>query len=312
MAILDIFSKRKSRQSGAVSDVFVYDRVPQHLRVQIIHILKGTLGNENEYYNLTYQVRKFYDFIHNSLCREYGIFILSGRPNSTDTEQIRFWNFILTENDTEKVLDGIEFGFRLVNNVTREWSYRNDRSSNETADRAIEELNIRLREAGLGYRFEDGMIVRIDSEFAHAEIVKPALTLLSDKRFAGAQQEFMSAFEHHRHGKNKEALADSLKALESVLKVICLSRGWATPDKATCKTLLDTAFRNDLLPNYLVNHFSGLRSALEGGLPTIRNNLGGHGQGGTPTDVPPHFVSYAIHLSAAAIVFLVEADKAKK
>jgi hypothetical protein len=48
--------------------------------------------------------------------------------------------------------------------------------------------------------------------------VKPALALLSDKRRAGAQEEYFAAYEHFRKGKNKDALACALKAFESTLK----------------------------------------------------------------------------------------------
>jgi hypothetical protein len=53
-----------------------------------------------------------------------------------------------------------------------------------------------------------------------------------------------------------------------------------------------------------------LRSTLESGVPTARNKLGGHGQGTEVVEVPEHIVSYALHLTASAIVFLAEAEKA--
>ncbi|WP_372338349.1 DUF7014 domain-containing protein [Corallococcus llansteffanensis] len=39
--------------------------------------------------------------------------------------------------------------------------------------------------------------------------------------------------------------------------------------------------------------------------------MGGHGQGDAPTDVPGYLVAYALHLTAANIVMLGEAFKAK-
>jgi len=54
---------------------------------------------------------------------------------------------------------------------------------------------------------------------------------------------------------------------------------------------------------------SALRSLLEGGVPTGRNKLSGHGQGATPTTVPEHIVSYVLHMAAAAIVFLVRSEQ---
>ena len=42
----------------------------------------------------------------------------------------------------------------------------------------IEEMNQRFRENGVGYQYENDQIIRVDSEFIHAEAVKPALQLL--------------------------------------------------------------------------------------------------------------------------------------
>lgn len=38
MGMFDLFSKRQKRLRGEVPDVFVYDKVPPGLRVQIVHI----------------------------------------------------------------------------------------------------------------------------------------------------------------------------------------------------------------------------------------------------------------------------------
>ena len=62
-----------------------------------------------------------------------------------------------------------------------------------TADAAIEELNERFRRAGVGYRFEAGMLMRLDSELLHAEVVRPALAYLHHKGFEGPRAEFLKA-----------------------------------------------------------------------------------------------------------------------
>ena len=64
--------------------------------------------------------------------------------------------------------------------------------ASERADDAINELNTRFREHGIGFQFVEGEIVRVDSELIHSEAVKPALRLLNEKNYHGAQQEFFS------------------------------------------------------------------------------------------------------------------------
>jgi hypothetical protein len=157
----------------------------------------------------------------------------------------------------------------------------------------------------------DGEIIRIDSEFIHTEVIKPALALLQAKQFSGAQAEFLKAHEHYRHGRQKEALTESCKALESTLKAICDKRKWAyDKQKDTSQKLIQICFDNGLIPQFWQQEFSALRSTLESGAPTGRNKLGAHGQGASVTQVPSYLTAYVLHMAAAAIVFLVEAEKA--
>ncbi|MFW2454327.1 AbiJ-NTD4 domain-containing protein, partial [Aliarcobacter butzleri] len=72
----------------------------------------------------------------------------------------------------------------------------------ELIEKAINELNYRFKEHGVGFQFVENEIIRIDSELLHSEAVKPALKLLNEKNYKGAQEEFLSAYEHYRHGKN--------------------------------------------------------------------------------------------------------------
>lgn len=163
-------------------------------------------------------------------------------------------------------------------------------------------------EHSVGYQFENGQIIRIDSKLLHNEVVKPVLSLLKDKHFSGAEEEFLKAHDHCRHNRNKEAIAECLKSFESVLKGICDKNRWAYTAKDTAKKLLEIVFEKELLPEYLQSEFSSLRSILESGIPTVRNRVGGHGQGSEIVGVPNHLVAYAIHLTASSILFLVECE----
>lgn len=174
---------------------------------------------------------------------------------------------------------------------------------------AIADLNHRFLEHGVGYQYVSGKIIRIDSQFLHAEVIKPALALLQDKRYQGANDEFLKAHDHYRKGEVKECLANCLKALESTLKAICKIRGWVFQPTDAAKTLLDICFKNDLVPAFLQSHYAALRSTLESGVPPVRNKLGGHGQGPQVITVPPHYAAYALHMTGSAIQFLIESEK---
>jgi hypothetical protein len=308
MAIFDLFSKRQKRIRGDVPDVYTYDDLPSPLRVQIVHIWKDTLGNGKQYWDG--KVRETYEFIVETLCREYGLFKLPGAKEYGDREFIsELFNSFLQEQDIEKALDAIELSFRVIDRLTRDWNYLHRREADTYADNAIKELNNRFKEHGIGFQYVEGEIVRVDSELIHSEAVKPALRLLNCKKYQGAQQEFLNAYEHYRHGKNKEALNDCLKAFESTMKAICDKRGWNYNPNATAKNLLQVCFENELVPTFWQNQMTSLRGLLESSVPTGRNKLSGHGQGAKPTSVPDYLVAYMLHMTASTLVFLTNAEK---
>ena len=308
MAIFDLFSKRQAKVRGDLPDVFQYEEMRQELRVQIVHILRESLGNESEALHGG-QVAEAYEYIVESLCREYGVFTLATDQSSRNRNYIReLWNYVLCEPNVERVLDAVELSFRVIDKVASLWDYRRHHKAREESTEAIEELNARFLQWAFGYRFEEGWIIRIDSELMHSEVVKPALALLQDSSFEGAEAEFHKAYEHYRHGRMKEALNECLKSMESTIKTIADSRDWKYPTGATAKPLLDLMFEKGLVPQLWAQHFSGIRASLESGVPTARNKMGGHGQGKEVVEVPDHYVAFVLHQTAAIIIFLAKAN----
>lgn len=91
MPIFDLFSKRQKRLRGEMPDVYVYDGLPHPLRVQIVHIWKDTL-------TLTR-----YEFIVDTLCREYGVFRLAETDNIYGrNHRQELFEFFLKEENFEK------------------------------------------------------------------------------------------------------------------------------------------------------------------------------------------------------------------
>ena len=60
------------------------------------------------------------------------------------------------------------------------------------------------------------------------------------------------------------------------------------------------------------SQFTSLKSLLETGVPTVRNRLGGHGQGIEPIVVPDTIASYALNLTASNILLLIELEKLRR
>ena len=313
MVLLDLFSKRQQRLGGELPDVYTYDAIPQPLRVQIVQIMWDIIGSRDEYV----QGRQGYGYrgifeayrsIVQALRRELGVFRLPGADGGAENFYNEISAFLVGVQEVEYFLDAVELICRVVEENSNNFYYRGDQRQREKAKAAIEELNLRFKEHGVGYQYDDE-IIRVDSALLHAEAVKPALALLRDAKFKGAEEEFLSAFSHYRKGNYKEALNDALKSLESTMKTICDKRRWGYAKNDTASKLLAVCFDNGLVPPFWVSHFSALRATLEAGVPTGRNKLSGHGQGQAPQIVPDFVASYVLHMTASAILFLLQSEK---
>jgi hypothetical protein len=217
-------------------------------------------------------------------------------------------NFLLKTQETDKVIDVVELTFKYIDRIVRKGGntiYKNCRLS---PDDAIAELNHRFREHEVGYQYESGMMMRVDSQLIHEEIVRPALSMLSDPMYEGANAEFLSAHEHYRTGKYKECLNDCLKSFESTIKAICTQREWKFNAGDTANRLIKIVFERELIPSFMQAHFTALRSTLEAGVPTVRNRLSGHGQGVEEVMVPESVAAYALHLTASNVLLLTRAN----
>jgi AbiJ N-terminal domain 4 len=273
-------------------DIYVYDTVPNELRVQVVQVMHEVLGSiEDAEARRGGSCHDAYQGIVTVLRKELGTFQL---PPKNDYAQKRYAfelsNFMLTITPVEGFLDAVELVCRVIENVASEQSYWAIYDAREVADSAILEINARFREHAVGYEY-DGELVRIDTELLHAEAAKPALSLLREPRYKGAEEEFLKAYEHYRKGHHKEALYEALKAFESTMKSICEKRKWTYGKNDAAAKLLTVCFDNGLIPDFWQSHFNGFRTSLEAGVPTGRNKLSGHGQGATPIVVPNHIAA---------------------
>ena len=310
MSICDIFSKRQKRLRGETPDVYTYDSLPEPLRVQIVHIWVDTLGIDNN--SGSDMVHEAYRSIVKTLQREYGVFSLHDKTGGYSNCFDELKHFFLIEQDVEKAIDAVEVSFVVIDYATRDFSYLHRKDASKKADEAIKDLNIRFKEHGVGYQFISPQIIRVDSEYLHSEVVKPALKLLAQSHYAGAQKEFLKAHELYRKGNAEDALSNCLKAFESVMKSICNKRGWTVDKKATATPLIKACLDNGLIPSFWEQHYHSLRSLLESGVPAGRNNMSAHGTGTNPRIVPDYLAAYMLHMTAAAIVFLADAEKKLK
>jgi hypothetical protein len=301
MPIIDLFSSRHVQEAG---DIWEYEKIPQKLRVQVYNLVKGALGTTSEYSGNN--ATEIYKLISESVAHEHGRHHLLGRrePYSVDV-----LGCITSEGNLLVWLDCVELSFRCIEILRGKFDDHRRKMADITVSSAdaVDELNERFRRAGFGYRYESGNIFRIDNEYTHREITRPALRLLTDPRFKGADEEFRAAHDHYKASEYKDCAVDALNALESTMKVICDQKGWSYPQGARSSDLLKVLRRERLFPEFADQSFDQLVATLKSGLPSLRNETGGHGQGATPIAVPEYVASYALNLAASKIRFLIEA-----
>lgn len=293
MESYELFSKRDKVTDY---DVFQYDYLPDKLRNQIYFIWKDALQIEQAAYTDGNPGRAF-EKIHDKICREHGFIELVEASHYQTPSQMCEWLLRCSDADENEVLlDLIEVSMREIDEFQR---YHGDFRMSKA--KAVEELNLRFRENGVGYEFTDNILIRKDSDILHKEVTKPALYLLHEQRFDGALQEYLKAHEHYRKGDYKDAIVNAGKAFESTMKTIGTLESLGLTGRENASNLINLLISNRVIPAYLENSLMGLA--------TVRNNLGGHGQGATPVVVPEYLVNYALHVCGSNIVMLIEAYK---
>ena len=178
--------------------------------------------------------------------------------------------------------------------------------------RTVDAINDIFRDSGIGYELTpyvdtinpptvsaDGRtmprtldteyprIIECGMQFLHTEAAQPALNLLTDPRFKGADQEVLAALEYYRKGDNPGCLNECLKAFESTMKIICHHKTWAYNQSDTASKLVKICVDNKLLPTLSQEQLNSLSRLLTTTIPTPRSKQSGHGQGVQTNTVTP-------------------------
>lgn len=296
--MFELYSERMKKEKGELVDVYQYTEFNEKFKNQVLGIICDAIGDEDDE-----EIELIHKKIYGKVRRRHGMEF----PKFFNSYYQELSKYFVSDLKYEKVLDITELWMREIDlEIRGSWiEDENELSSEE----AIEELNHIFKMNGIGYQYENGMIMRIDDELVHQEAVKPAIQFLNEEGFEGAREEFLEAFDEYKRKKYKDALVKCLKSMESTLKAIFEIKGWKYKSSANAKALIKVAFDNKLIPEFWENHFGYLDKLLECSIPVGRNKLGGHGQGSDIVEVPEEIVSYMLHMTASTIVFLAKASK---
>ncbi len=161
-------------------------------------------------------------------------------------------------------------------------------------------LNSILEEEGSPWRMSDGRAYLVDSRYVDA-LKMNAAEEMKRQGWLGAHEEFTDARSYLLAGEADDAIQNANRAFESALQSLLNQKGGTAGD--LLKLMLKDTALFDAIPE-------AARKAMVGqilqGLPTLRHNLGGHGQGDSPVEVPRSYGNLALNLAAAYITFLLE------
>ena len=315
MPVFETFAQRKRMQARASQpDVYVYDEVPPHLRHQICLALAEGIGRYHDFtgneFHTPPNANDFWEHI-DRICRKE---LPSYLSHTTERNlAVRFFNYVQRVQEIDDLLSGIEVGCALLSIIDD--SYPNalhERSAVMTAANALEEINLRFTQHSVGYQFEGRQLVRIDSKLTHAEVIKPALSLLTAPIFAKAEKEFQTAYRHYRTGEYKDCVTAANRAYESMLKAICEAKGWEYGKGDRASDLITKVNNGGLFTHDFDQSFNAFIAMLKAGLPAVRNNAGGHGESPASAAVSIQIARFALNLTATNMVFLAESYEAIK
>ena len=254
-------------------------------------------------------------FLAKQYCREKGFRKLGRYVIHDSNTAFQALEEYVEKSTDDELLDLIDFICSTLNwlissqNLTRYLLYETP----NVIRHAFVELNGRFKQHNLGYEVTNGQLMRIDNQTVHAQYVKPALQLLCDEEFAGAEEEYRNAFEARRVGNNKDAILNAGKCFESVMKTICERKQYNdNVGNYAASALLETLKKNNFFPPYMSNHLTNVIETLKSGAPTVRNKVAGHGQGSEITEAPDCLVDYVLGLVAVNSVLLVKLYKESK
>ena len=248
-----------------------------------------------------------WEFLDNTMLKE-----VSGYGGYSEKyADTRCLAFIEKHPNVDECLNLVEFVCQVLGDFEKNANRPEYRGAKQFPRAAIDEINARFLEASVGYQLENGKIVRVDNQYIHAEAVKPALALLSEEGFDKANEDFLEAHEHYRHGRSKECNVAGLRAFESTLKAICAQQDWVYQPDANASELIKVVRKNGLFSKDFGNGLDTYISMMKTGVPTVRNKAGGHGEAPGEPEVPPYLAAYTLHLTASNIVMLVDAYKSQ-
>jgi hypothetical protein len=279
-------------------DVYCYDELPQELRVKVWY----SLQEEARYFGNPYhdETEEILGVLRTRLCRSLGRLRLNNEPDASTSIQT-----YLLEETPKEVFIALEHFLEMYALACGE----NESWRGGMWDRLkgyIEQVNTLLRWYRVGFQVESASerpilrVVRLDSKFMHAGVVRPALSLLGQAAFETAESQFLHSLEEYTQGHHADAITDAAAAFESTAKHIL------GVDKGDASQLIRQLRSQGYIPPYLEADLQAFNDILAA-LPKVRNEQSdAHGRLKTDESQLPRYAKLAINLAGSYITFLAD------
>jgi hypothetical protein len=307
--VRDVFALRREAQGPGYKPDAISDRLRNRILMLYADIISGrvTTGHGIAAEDNSYQ---FWEEVHHALTTALGRPRLSGIDVRSREEDAKAFVHHASATDLFTFVEAgfrLQISFRIFHDENEFVDVLNDVLRSERSPYQVTHGVFRREPAPAPFRGESIVrvafprVVRVDDEVIHAQAVEPALSALSDPAYAAASDEFRKALADYYQGEFEDCLGKCGSALESVLKVIC------TKHSIPFDPNRDNADR-------LLNHVLAL-STLDAGtfkepmlaISRMRNRLSSsHGGGTSVRRVERHVAQFAVTVTAAAIVLLVQ------
>lgn len=307
--MFETFAERKRKKALAGQpEIYSYDEASPQLKHPIcMSILEG-IGNfyipqPYSTYSSPNANNTWIDI--DRVCRKeiYSYLDFAGE----DDLSTRFLKFLTYTGEIDDFLSGVEIACIALGALDKDTMQH--RGAKMSGLNAIADINGRFEQHAIGYAFENGEVIRIDSKHTHAEIIKPALLLLQAPYFSKANDEFMTAHRHYRSSEYKDCITAANRSFEAALKAICDKQKWQYGSGDRASELITKVSTNGLFTHAFDKTMASYIAMMKSGLPVVRNDAGGHGESLAAAAVTPEIARFALNMTASNLVFLGESYK---
>lgn len=288
MILKDLFGQKEEIENNTI----INEKIPISTRQKIFFVIRE-YGYKIKVFGLDFKHVSDLNELRYQICKHKGIVNINN--DISDDKSINKW---LLKCSVIDFLRTIEIFIYI------KMEYRTQ-DENIMCIKAINEINDIFRIDRIGYEIIDYKIIKYGSEYLKDDVIKQTISLLNLNDFKGPLEEFDDALNHFLKKEYKDTIHKANNSFESTMKSILIKLNIDfDPQKDSANQLLKILYDENVIYVHTQDFTNNLRQVLQG-LPTIRNNQSGHGQGLDPIKIQKSYAELSLHLAGSFIVFLI-------